>query len=508
MAFSLVSQPQEGLMTTNPAVQQPGLATPVTGTLPPPPTGFSVTPPDVISAPLFDSQLTTEDVVNRRNTLQYQTESKAMNQNTLQGLYQQLMSGNMSGLIQRPQTDAATMRQQLLDSISGQTKAFADNYGNNIQDAYSRSGVNEANNALSDIQEQIGDRQVRQRQDLRNLETSPNRATARTFFQDRKNEINRAANEELADLAIQELAASGRYDRALEIANADIDEQAAAFQQSIDAFQAQLDAIQPTLDQEDQLFANTLRFQLGQVEAQAQQERDNQKTVVETAMEAAAQGAPQDLVRQIANANSPEEAAALAAPYIGLQERLSAQASRANIWSQINARKTEGSTDVKAKAKLEQGLNRADTVLRNTFEAISKVSGFGFDGILKTPKLGTAGVGSALKYLPGTEQRALASTIDTIKANLGFAELQAMRDASPTGGALGQVAIQELVYLQAALANLDQGLPPDELKSNLNEVIGHFENWVQAVGASEGRHFEIAQGIEGVPDGTIIEITQ
>lgn len=45
--------------------------------------------------------------------------------------------------------------------------------------------------------------------------------------------------------------------------------------------------------------------------------------------------------------------------------------------------------------------------------------------------------------------------VNTIKANLGFDALQAMRDASPTGGALGQVAVQELEMLQSTVAALD-----------------------------------------------------
>lgn len=52
--------------------------------------------------------------------------------------------------------------------------------------------------------------------------------------------------------------------------------------------------------------------------------------------------------------------------------------------------------------------------------------------------------------------RAIWNAVNTVKANLGFDALQAMRDASPTGGALGQVAVQELEMLQSTVASLDQ----------------------------------------------------
>ena len=47
---------------------------------------------------------------------------------------------------------------------------------------------------------------------------------------------------------------------------------------------------------------------------------------------------------------------------------------------------------------------------------------------------------------------------DTVVSNIGFERLQAMRDASPTGGALGQVSDNELRLLSSALGSLSQEL--------------------------------------------------
>lgn len=69
----------------------------------------------------------------------------------------------------------------------------------------------------------------------------------------------------------------------------------------------------------------------------------------------------------------------------------------------------------------------------------------------------------------------LEGKLDTIKANIGFEELQAMRDASPTGGALGQVAVQELNMLQAVLGSLKQGQSEAELRKTLNDIKKHYE---------------------------------
>src|SRR5690606_3574220 len=63
--------------------------------------------------------------------------------------------------------------------------------------------------------------------------------------------------------------------------------------------------------------------------------------------------------------------------------------------------------------------------------------------------------------------RNLDALLTTVKANVGFDRLQAMREASPTGGALGAVSDFENRQLQATLGNLEQSQTPDQLKYNL-----------------------------------------
>jgi len=112
-------------------------------------------------------------------------------------------------------------------------------------------------------------------------------------------------------------------------------------------------------------------------------------------------------------------------------------------------------------AAAENAVAGADRVIAKVDEALPLVSGL------------TAGLGSFTSYIPGTSGANLRSTLETIKANLGFDRLQQMRDASPTGGALGQVAVQELTALQSSLASLDMNQSPEKLKSNLDQIKFH-----------------------------------
>ena len=128
----------------------------------------------------------------------------------------------------------------------------------------------------------------------------------------------------------------------------------------------------------------------------------------------------------------------------------------------------------KEQQRLKGAIGRADTVIGKVDEALGQTGFFstGLTGDVRRSPVGR---------LTGSGAYDLGKTVETIRANLGFKELQDMREASPTGGALGQVAVQELTFLQAALSNLDPGQSQDQLKKNLNQVKTHFENWKKIV---------------------------
>ena len=78
--------------------------------------------------------------------------------------------------------------------------------------------------------------------------------------------------------------------------------------------------------------------------------------------------------------------------------------------------------------------------------------------------------GAQMARIPGTPAADLANTLSTIQANIGFGELQRMRDASPTGGALGQVSERELALLNSVLGAVAQSQTDDQLIDNLRRL--------------------------------------
>ena len=75
-----------------------------------------------------------------------------------------------------------------------------------------------------------------------------------------------------------------------------------------------------------------------------------------------------------------------------------------------------------------------------------------------------------LKGYGGTGAADLAGLLSSVEANVGFDSLAAMRAASPTGGALGQITERELALLAATKGAITQSQSKDQLVENLNRL--------------------------------------
>ena len=98
----------------------------------------------------------------------------------------------------------------------------------------------------------------------------------------------------------------------------------------------------------------------------------------------------------------------------------------------------------------------------------------------------TVGLGSFLAGIPNTEAASFATQLDTLKSNIAFGELTAMREASKTGGALGQVSDKENKLLESSLAGLSTTQSPEAFKKQLQKVKDSITRWNSAVEKTNG----------------------
>lgn len=111
------------------------------------------------------------------------------------------------------------------------------------------------------------------------------------------------------------------------------------------------------------------------------------------------------------------------------------------------------------------------------------------------------------------EARSAKADLDNILARGGFAELAAMRQASPTGGALGNISNQEVKYLRDAFGALDPVQDTETFKQKVNDVITQLQSSKRNVREEYDNTYEYraqrgAAGAAGGPPGLTPEDKQ
>jgi hypothetical protein len=102
----------------------------------------------------------------------------------------------------------------------------------------------------------------------------------------------------------------------------------------------------------------------------------------------------------------------------------------------------------------------------------------------------TGSGGKIMRNVPllPTEAKYFQDKLDSLKNRLGLNELQEMRNASKSGGALGQISDRENEILQNSVAALNSSLSPQQLQEQIGIIKKHLEVWKQAKEAAGVTH--------------------
>ncbi len=134
------------------------------------------------------------------------------------------------------------------------------------------------------------------------------------------------------------------------------------------------------------------------------------------------------------------------------------------------------------KKKLSKGVTkRAAGVV---FEDIGRLKKKIEEAPWYSPVLGLGG--QALSFIPGTNRVDAEALKETVVANIGFDRLQQMREASPTGGALGAISERELSTLQAVLGSLSLSQSEKQLTKNIDRLNVVYKNILKKAEAYPG----------------------
>jgi hypothetical protein len=143
------------------------------------------------------------------------------------------------------------------------------------------------------------------------------------------------------------------------------------------------------------------------------------------------------------------------------------------------------------RAVIEQRKLKGDIVVQDIDRALGTIE--------RIPNATTGIGGTILKNVPGSGAANVSALIDSVRANVGFEQLQAMRQASPTGGALGAVSERENALLQSVLGSLEQSQSYEQLVFNLKRLKNVYLDIVHGPGQGPPREPLDAGVAEGGP---------
>ncbi len=130
-----------------------------------------------------------------------------------------------------------------------------------------------------------------------------------------------------------------------------------------------------------------------------------------------------------------------------------------------------GPADAKAQGKFNQdiaSMNATESAMNELAQQANAIKEHG--GL-------DAAVGwqSMFPTMPGSKAANAEALLETLRSKTAFGTLQAMRDASKTGGALGAVSEKELKLLESNLAALSKAQSPEQFRQQLDAVVKYAE---------------------------------
>jgi hypothetical protein len=128
------------------------------------------------------------------------------------------------------------------------------------------------------------------------------------------------------------------------------------------------------------------------------------------------------------------------------------------------------------KPRATAAIIRAETKAANVIDTGRKA----LEIIRNNPKGVTGITGKLAQANPKADAYQLKKYFETIQSNVGFNELSAMKQESPTGSGVGQVAVQELTSLQATQGNLEIGQSAEALESALINIINSTDSLIES----------------------------
>jgi hypothetical protein len=128
--------------------------------------------------------------------------------------------------------------------------------------------------------------------------------------------------------------------------------------------------------------------------------------------------------------------------------------------------------------------------------------------LLDNPKYLEALSGTTAPYLariPGTDSFTANELLKNLLGRSFVNELQQMRQASPTGGAVGNVAVAEMDSLSKIQAALTVGMDKDELRKQLQQYVNSTKRAIKTIPNEYARTYGYSGEFDDILKGGVVE---
>lgn len=304
---------------------------------------------------------------------------------------------------------------------------------------------------------------------------------------------------EMLMLQSQALLLTGQYNDAVSAANRSVDLKYLDVEQKIKNQTALLELYKDDFDDKEKLKADAVNEYLRQqsvlVTAQKASEKELNSTKLSAMRTAQENGAPVSVINAISAAQSPEEAMIAMGTYgANVQDRQLKQLQIQKAQQDLAGGGTGGAGAVAGEVspyQQERAFRTTQSVNELRRTAVANPGIFGRTAALPVPG-----------FLRSDAFRNFSSELNTLKSSIAFGELTAMREASKTGGALGQVSDREGKLLESALGALEMNQSPENFVKQLDKINASITRWQNAMASAQTSGTLIT-----APNGDIIEIT-
>jgi hypothetical protein len=111
----------------------------------------------------------------------------------------------------------------------------------------------------------------------------------------------------------------------------------------------------------------------------------------------------------------------------------------------------------------------------------------------------------AMANVPGTDAYTAKKLLDNLLGRAFITEIQQMRQASPTGGAVGSVAVQEMTTLSNIQSALAAGMKESELRKQLKQYISNADRATKTIPQEYARTYGYSGEFEDILKGGVVQ---